>query len=125
MTNINNISIHVDTAYLESQSIPENDQYVFSYTITIANTGTCAAKLLDRHWVITDSNGKIEEVRGEGVVGEQPNLQPGEAFRYTSGAVLETATGCMEGEYVMLSEDNKHFLAPIPPFTLAAPNKLH
>jgi len=125
MDKINDINISVDTAYLESQSTPENNQYVFSYTITIANTGTSAAKLLDRHWVITDSNGKVEEVRGEGVVGEQPNLKPGEAFRYTSGAVLETATGCMEGEYVMISEDQEHFMAQIPAFTLAVPNKLH
>lgn len=125
MTEINNINIQVDTTYLESQSSPETDQYVFSYTITIENIGSNAATLLDRHWVITDSNGKVEEVRGEGVVGERPYLQPGEAFRYTSGAVLETATGCMEGEYLMLSEDKEHFMALIPAFTLAVPNKLH
>ena len=125
MSEKNNIDIKVDTAYLESQSSPENDQYVFSYTITIANTGSNAAKLVDRHWVITDSNGKIEEVRGEGVVGEQPHLKPGEAFRYTSGAVLETTTGCMEGEYLMISDNDEHFMAPIPPFSLAVPNKLH
>ncbi len=125
MSERNNIDIKVNTAYLESQSVPENDQYVFSYTITIANTGSNPAKLLDRHWVITDSNGKVEEVRGEGVVGEQPHLKPGEAFRYTSGAVLETATGCMEGEYLMISDDDEHFMALIPPFSLAVPNKLH
>ncbi len=125
MTEINNINIQVDTNYLESQSIPENDQYVFSYTITIENTGSNAATLLDRHWIITDSNGKVEEVRGEGVVGERPKLKPGDAFQYTSGAVLETATGCMEGEYLMMSEDNEHFMALIPAFTLAVPNKLH
>lgn len=121
----NQISIYVDTTYLAAQSAPENDQYVFSYTITIHNTGTTAARLLDRHWVITDANGKVEEVRGEGVVGEQPYLLPGEAFRYTSGAVLETPTGCMEGEYVMISDNNDHFMASIPPFTLAVPHKLH
>ena len=125
MDKTNDINISVDTTYLESQSVPENDQYVFSYTITIANNGSSPAKLLDRHWVITDSNGKIEEVRGEGVVGEQPHLQPGEAFRYTSGAVLETAIGCMEGEYLMIDDDDEHFMALIPPFSLAVPNKLH
>ncbi len=125
MDKTNDINISVDTTYLESQSIPENDQYVFSYTITIENNGSNAAKLLDRHWVITDSNGKVEEVRGEGVVGEQPHLQPGDAFRYTSGAVLETAVGCMEGEYLMISDNDEHFMANIPAFSLAVPNKLH
>ncbi|MFK8067258.1 MAG: Co2+/Mg2+ efflux protein ApaG [Gammaproteobacteria bacterium] len=125
MTTKNDININIDTAYLESQSVPENNQYVFSYTITIANVGSVAAKLLDRHWTITDANGKIEEVRGEGVVGEQPLLQPGEAFRYTSGAILETSTGCMEGEYLMINDDKEHFMANIPPFSLAVPNTLH
>ncbi len=125
MTEKNNINIHVNSTYLESQSVPENDQYVFSYTITISNRGAHSAKLLDRHWVITDSNGKVEEVRGEGVVGEQPDLQPGEAFRYTSGAVLETATGCMEGEYLMVDDNDEHFMVEIPAFSLAVPNKLH
>ena len=119
------IMIHVETAYIEAQSAPDEDQYAFSYTITIHNTGSEAAKLLNRHWIITDANGKVEEVRGEGVVGEQPHLKPGEAFRYTSGAMLDTPVGSMEGEYEMVADDGRHFLATIPPFSLAVPNKLH
>ena len=88
---------------------------------TIHNTGETPAKLLNRHWVITDSNGKVQEVRGEGVVGEQPHLDPGEQFRYTSGTVIETPFGSMEGEYEMLSDNGDHFLASIPPFSLAMP----
>ena len=125
MEAINNIKIQVETCYLESQSDPDSDQYVFSYTITIKNHGKIAAKLLDRHWLITDSDGKVEEVRGEGVVGEQPYLEPGTAFRYTSGAVLQTAIGCMEGEYSMVNADNEHFMALIPAFTLAVPSQLN
>lgn len=119
------ITIHVETSYIEAQSAPDEDQYAFSYTITIHNTGREAAKLLNRHWVITDANGKVEEVRGEGVVGEQPYLKPGEAFRYTSGAMLDTPVGSMEGEYEMVSDNGRRFLAPIPPFSLAVPNRLH
>jgi ApaG protein len=119
------ISIHVETAYIEGQSSPDENQYAFSYTITIHNTGQEPAKLLRRHWLITDANGKVEEVRGEGVVGEQPYLKPGEAFRYTSGAMLDTPVGSMEGEYEMVDNDGREFLAPIPPFSLAVPNKLH
>ena len=119
------ISIQVETAYIEAQSSPEENQYAFSYTITIHNTGGEPAKLLRRHWVITDANGKVEEVSGEGVVGEQPYLKPGEAFRYTSGAILDTPVGSMEGEYEMIDDEGREFLAPIPPFSLAVPNKLH
>ena len=119
------ITINVETAYVEAQSAPDHDKYAFSYTITIHNKGSEAAKLLNRHWVITDANGKIEEVRGEGVVGEQPYLKPGEAFRYTSGAMLDTPVGSMEGEYEMVDDDGKRFLALIPAFSLAVPNKLH
>lgn len=119
------ISINVETAYIEGQSSPDENQYAFSYTITIHNTGQEPAKLLRRHWLITDANGKVEEVRGEGVVGEQPYLKPGEAFRYTSGAMLDTPVGSMEGEYEMVDKDGREFLAPIPPFSLAVPNKLH
>ena len=100
-------------------------ELTFSYTITIHNTGGEPAKLLRRHWVITDANGKVEEVSGEGVVGEQPYLKPGEAFRYTSGAMLDTPVGSMEGEYEMIDDEGREFLAPIPPFSLAVPNKLH
>ena len=90
------IRINVETAYLEEQSDPKKDRYVFAYTITIRNEGLVPAKLLSRHWLITDSNGKVQEMRGEGVVGEQPHLQPGQGFQYSSGAVLETPVGAME-----------------------------
>jgi len=119
------ITIDVETAYLQEQSAPTKQQYAFSYTITILNSGKQPAKLLKRHWVITDANGRVEEVRGEGVVGEQPYLRPGEAFRYTSGAILNTPVGAMEGEYEMVADDGKRFLAPIPAFSLAAPNRLN
>ena len=119
------IDIGVETAYIAEQSNPQDDRYVFAYTITIANTGQSPAKLLNRHWVITDANGKIQEVRGEGVVGEQPYLRPGEAFRYTSGTVLETPVGSMEGEYEMVDDDGDRFLAPIAPFSLSMPRAVH
>ncbi len=122
---VNQISVAVDTRYLEDQSDPDEQRYVFAYTITIRNRGTVPAKLLGRHWVITDANGKVQEVRGEGVVGEQPHLMPGQGFRYTSGAVLETPVGSMQGSYQMLADDGVHFDAPIPPFTLAIPGKIH
>jgi len=120
-----NIQIRVKTDYLDDQSDPSADRYVFAYTITIANTGQEPARLLDRHWVITDANGKIEEVRGEGVVGKQPYLRPGEAFRYTSGTVLETPVGSMHGSYGMEGDDGTQFAAQISPFSLAAPHRLH
>lgn len=121
----NQIDISVETAYLESQSTPAHNQYVFSYTITIQNMGSTPARLLNRHWVITDANGKIEEVRGKGVVGEQPHLRPGEGFCYTSGAVLETTTGCMEGSFEMVNDNDDLFTAEIPAFSLSLPNALH
>jgi ApaG protein len=121
----NQISIAVDTRYLEDQSDPDEQRYVFAYTITIRNRGTVPAKLLGRHWVITDANGKVQEVRGEGVVGEQPHLMPGQGFRYTSGAVLETPVGSMQGSYQMLADDGVQFDALIPAFTLAIPGKIH
>ncbi|MBG7602935.1 MAG: Co2+/Mg2+ efflux protein ApaG [Gammaproteobacteria bacterium] len=119
------ISIRVETSYIESQSAPANNIFAFSYTISIQNSGKTAAKLLNRHWVITDADGKIQEVRGEGVVGEQPHLQPGEAFRYTSGTLLATPVGSMQGEYEMVDDSGQRFLATIPPFSLARPNSLH
>lgn len=119
------IQVSVETTYVESQSVPEQSRYVFAYTITIRNTGKVPAKLLTRHWIITDSNGKIQEVRGDGVVGEQPHLQPGESFRYTSGTLLETAIGSMRGSYQMIADDGVEFDAEIPPFTLAIPRVLH
>ena len=121
----NLISVAVDTRYLEDQSEPDEHRYVFAYTITIRNRGTVPAKLLGRHWVITDANGKVQEVRGEGVVGEQPHLMPGQGFRYTSGAVLETPVGSMQGSYRMLADNGIEFDAPIAAFTLAIPGKIH
>ena len=119
------IRIQVRTDYVDEQSEPESDRYVFAYTITISNSGNVAAKLLSRHWVITDANGKVQEVSGDGVVGEQPHLQPGEEFRYSSGAVLETPVGSMQGLYRMRADDGVGFDAPIAPFTLAVPGMLH
>jgi len=119
------ISIRVETSYIESQSAPANNVFAFSYTINIHNRGKTAAKLLNRHWVITDADGKVQEVRGEGVVGEQPHLQPGEAFRYTSGTLLATPVGSMQGEYEMADDSGQRFVATIPPFSLARPNSLH
>jgi len=120
-----NIGIQVVTDYVGEQSEPDSDRYVFAYTITISNNGNVAAKLISRHWVITDANGKIQEVSGDGVVGEQPHLQPGEEFRYSSGAVLETPVGAMQGLYRMKADDGVNFDAPIAPFTLAVPGLLH
>ncbi|MDR2992850.1 MAG: Co2+/Mg2+ efflux protein ApaG, partial [Bacillus cereus] len=108
------IDIQVKTAYLADKSNPLEEQYVFAYTITIRNLGNEAAKLLKRHWIITDAEGHVEEVRGDGVVGEQPNIQAGEVFEYTSGAVLNTPVGCMQGSYLMLRENGESFNAEIP-----------
>lgn len=117
--------IDVATRYLDDQSAPEEDRFVFAYTIQIRNAGNRPARLVARHWVITDANGRIEEVDGEGVVGEQPWLRPGEAFEYTSGAVLATGLGTMQGSYEMVADDGTSFEAPIPAFTLAVPRTLH
>jgi len=119
------IRIQVATSYIDDQSEPDADRYVFAYTITISNNGDVAAKLLSRHWVITDANGKVQEVSGDGVVGEQPHLSPGERFRYSSGAVLETPVGAMQGLYRMETDNGASFDAPIAPFTLAVPGLLH
>ncbi len=119
------IRVDVDTSYLADQSDPKDKRYVFSYTITIRNEGSVPARLLTRHWIITDSNGKVQEVRGDGVVGEQPYLKPGQGFRYSSGAVLETPVGAMQGSYQMVSDDGDHFDAPIAAFRLAMPGLLH
>lgn len=118
------IRVDVDTRYLDDQSSPDDSRYVFAYTITLRNDGAVAAKLLTRHWIITDANGKVQEVRGDGVVGEQPHLKPGQGFRYTSGAVLETPVGAMQGSYQMQADDGVRFDAPIAPFTLAMPGTL-
>ena len=119
------ISVQVETTYLEEQSAPQSQRFVFGYTITIRNDGGVPAKLLTRHWIITDADGHRQEVRGEGVVGEQPHLKPGQGFRYSSGAVLQTPVGAMQGSYQMISDDGLHFEAPIAPFRLAMPGMLH
>ena len=119
------IQVSADTAYLEAQSEPAARRYAFSYTITIANLGSVAAQLLSRHWLITDANGRIQEVHGDGVVGQQPLIQPGQAFRYTSGAVLETPLGTMAGSYQMQAVDGEAFNAAIPLFRLAVPRILN
>ncbi len=121
----NNIEVDVKTRYIEDQSNPEQNYYVFAYTITIQNKGSQSAQLLTRHWVITDSNHKVQEVRGDGVVGEQPLLKPGEQFVYTSGTMLETAVGTMKGSYQMLADDGSHFDATINEFILSIPRVLH
>ena len=119
------INIEVETDYLDDQSEPREQRYVFAYTITIRNEGEVPAKLLARHWIITDANGRVEEVRGDGVVGEQPYLKPGQGFRYSSGAVLETPVGTMQGSYQMVADDGAQFEAPVPAFRLAMPGMLH
>lgn len=119
------IRVEAKTTYIDESSSPDKDRYVFAYTITIRNEGSEAATLLGRHWVITDSNGRIQEVRGEGVVGEQPYLKPGEEYEYTSGAMLETPVGAMRGSYQMIDEHGERFDAPISSFTLSIPRTLH
>ena len=119
------INVEVNTIYIESESSPNEDRYVFAYTVTIRNEGEVPAQLLTRHWVITDANGKVQEVQGEGVVGEKPYLKPGEGFQYTSGTMLETSMGTMGGSYQMISDEGRHFDAPIPEFLLSAPRTLH
>mgnify|MGYP001814291246 FL=1 len=120
-----NIGIQVVTDYVDDQSEPAADRYVFAYTITITNNGDVPARLISRHWIITDANGKVQEVSGDGVVGEQPHLNPGEEYRYSSGAVLETPVGAMQGLYRMEADNGINFDAPIAPFTLAVPGVLH
>lgn len=119
------ISVSVRTAYLADRSEPSQSQYVFAYTVTLTNSGDVPAQLISRHWIITDANDKVQEVRGLGVVGQQPLLQPGEAFEYTSGATLATPMGTMQGSYQMVGEDGRSFETPIPPFTLSVPRVLH
>ena len=117
------IHIEVEPAYLGQAA--DDDRYVFSYTITISNRGGEPAKLLTRHWVITDGNGRVEEVIGDGVVGEQPRLLPGESHRYTSGAIIDTPFGTMQGSYGMTTDKGHNFKAPIPVFRLQTPGVLH
>lgn len=125
MNEKNKIVVEALPQFIKEQSIPEQNRYVFAYTITITNCGEKPAKLLSREWLIIDSNGKREKIRGEGVVGKQPYLKPGDVFRYTSGAVLETAVGVMQGNYFFVEDDGCQFVAPIPKFTLSIPRTLH
>jgi ApaG protein len=119
------IEVTVAARFLDDQSVPQDNRFVFAYTVDIRNQGQQPAKLIARHWVITDANGKVQEVRGEGVVGEQPWMRPGDGFQYTSGAVLETAVGTMRGSYRMVADDGTTFDAPIAEFTLSVPRTLH
>ncbi|MCK5002578.1 MAG: Co2+/Mg2+ efflux protein ApaG [Gammaproteobacteria bacterium] len=123
--NANKINIEILPTYIAEQSDPSSDHYVFSYTVTIRNEGKKSARLLTRHWVITDGDGQVQEVRGEGVIGEQPHLSPGEDFKYTSGTFMNTPVGTMRGSYQMITDSGETFEAEIPNFTLAVPNTLH
>ena len=119
------LSVQVQPQYLEEQSAPEEGRYLFAYTVTIRNTGEVTARLVSRHGIITSADGQIEEVRGPGVVGEQPVLKPGESFEYTSGCPLSTPVGSMHGSYRCIAEDGTAFDAPIPEFVLSVPRTLH
>ncbi len=119
------IDVVAKSVFLPDQSDEEASRYLFAYTIKVTNKGTVGAKLLSRHWIITDSNGRVQEVRGEGVVGEQPDLEPGAEFEYSSSASLDTPVGTMRGSYQMIAEDGTRFEAAIPEFTLSIPRVLH
>ncbi|MDB5808588.1 MAG: Mg2+/Co2+ transport protein [Betaproteobacteria bacterium] len=119
------VTVKTRTTYVPEQSDVEHGRYVFAYTITIKNTGTVAAQLISRHWIITDSNHQSQEVRGQGVVGEQPTLQPEQSFEYTSGTAIATPVGTMRGTYQMVGNDGLQFDAVIPEFTLSIPRILH
>lgn len=125
MARQHDIRVDVRTSYVPEQSDATEPRYVFSYTITITNAGSAPAQLISRHWVITDANADIQEVRGMGVIGEQPHLAPGERFEYTSGTSLATTTGVMRGSYQMLADDGTRFEAEVPEFVLVAPHALH
>lgn len=119
------VMLNIETQYLTDQSDPAQEQFVFSYTITLANNGDQPVQLMSRKWVITDANGKVTEVMGEGVVGKQPLIEPGKTFKYTSGTVLKTPLGLMEGSYSMVNQDGTEWRLAIPVFRLAKPNILH
>jgi len=125
MSEKNKVLVEAEPLYIEAQSSPENNRFVFAYTITITNVGSTSAKLLTRHWLITDANGKVQEVNGDGVVGEHPYLHPGDSFRYTSAAMIETPVGVMQGKYQMQADNGESFSAPVPKFTLTIPRTLH
>ncbi|UVM21496.1 Co2+/Mg2+ efflux protein ApaG [Pseudomonas wadenswilerensis] len=119
------IDVSVVTRFLKEQSDPENERFAFAYTITVKNNGTVPAKLMSRHWLITNGDGHVEEVKGAGVIGQQPLIEPGESHTYSSGAVISTTVGTMQGSYQMFAEDGKRFDAIIAPFRLAVPGALH
>jgi ApaG protein len=119
------ITVVANATYIADQSDPSRNQYVFAYKIIVTNTGSVPAKLISRHWIITDSENHVQEVKGLGVVGQQPLLKPGESFEYTSGTHLATPVGTMRGTYQMVAEDGRAFDATIPPFTLSVPRVLH
>ncbi len=119
------IQVKVTTQYIEAESNTDASRFIFSYTITIENQGDISAKLLSRHWIITDANNRVQEVKGKGVVGEQPYLRPGQSFQYTSGSMLETPVGSMQGTFQMIADDDHHFDAIIEPFSLALPRMLN
>ena len=120
-----NIQIEVNTRYLREHSDPTSGRYAFAYTIDITNRGEAKVKLLNRHWRITDDNNRVEEVRGPGVVGQQPEIGPGQSFQYTSGAIIGTQTGTMQGSYELVTDSGDRFTAPIPAFLLAPPYTVH
>ena len=125
MINSPRVCVQVQSMYVETQSFPEEERYVFAYTITVRNLGRHNVQLVGRYWLITNSNGKETEVQGEGVVGEQPLITPGNEFQYTSGAILETPLGTMEGHYEMLDHQGQSFQIAIPVFRLAIPTLIH
>lgn len=122
---MSNINVHVQTTYIAAQSVPQQQRFVYAYTITISNQGKIPAQLLSRHWRISDGNDNLQEVKGMGVVGEQPLIAPGESYTYTSGVVLETETGIMEGSYQMRADNGELFDATIPAFALVPPHAIH
>lgn len=119
------IDVNIVTRYLPEQSQPQQNRFAFAYDVTISNNGSLPAQLLSRHWLITDGNGQVQEVRGTGVIGEQPLIAPGDSHRYSSGTLMATQVGTMQGSYQMLAEDGQRFEAPIAPFRLAVPGALH
>lgn len=119
------IDVNIVTRYLPEQSQPQQNRFAFAYEVTISNNGSLPAQLLSRHWLITDGNGQVQEVRGTGVIGEQPLIAPGDSHRYSSGTLMATQVGTMQGSYQMLAEDGQRFEAPIAPFRLAVPGALH
>lgn len=119
------IMVDAKSHYLENHSDPDNNQFAFSYTITLTNSGNVAAQLKSRHWLITDGNEQVQEVIGEGVIGEFPYLKPGESYEYSSGTMLDTPTGTMEGSYQMVTDSGSEFEATVPLFALIKPDQLH